>query len=1029
MPDPTKDLVRLVIAEAPGAEESEKGEPLVGGSGRLFNKLIAAAGIQREGLTIANCIQCKPPGNVFPTDPAARTYISKSDAEEAIKHCKRSHVDPLLTSRKWNRVDMFGDKPLRIVGGQGGGIGTWRGSPVTLPNGLRGIATYHPSYLMRDQSLIPVAINDLKKSLNEPPEFYRPYPDLDEVRGFKATRFSFDIECPKYRTMGDAAPAEMVGLCSASGFAICVPIRGEYTVELKRIFSNATEVIGHNCLQFDLPRLRRVDIKISEQCVVYDTMLLQHLLFPDLPHDLEFVGSQFISKPAWKADKSRGWEPYCCRDTDVTFQVWQHLYPMLKKEKLDQLYFNVAVPMAKICLLMHETGFKVDTNQIKFVRAKLLKEMEREEHNIPVSLRTHSEPIRVRQLAPIGTLGKSGKPVKYIHVPSSKQVVPWRSSAVKQRYFYSKDEGCLGLDPVLDPKTGNVTTGKIAIAKLYSRTKNDSIRALGLLNKLDETITTFAKEEMVSISRMYPHFNVHGTACLVPGTRVCTGDLKWVPIENVRQGDVLIGFDEQGIWRKLKPSVVEHTETHFLDAYRLVIAGKEIIASEDHGWLVETKRRPKGQGRFVWRHTRDLKPGDRLAAWHEPWTYRRSRDAGYLSGIIDGEGSQNIAGSLYVTQKENACLKEIRSALKREQIPFTDLDTKDRKKPEIKALYIPDGIKIVGSLRPARLIAKCQRVWEGKTPYNKTKMYATLDRIEAIGKRVVIGLKTTTQTFMAEGFLSHNSGRLSSSDPNLQNIPESARIIYVPSHVGWKIVDVDYSQIENRLTAYFAADRERAKRFTDDPNFSEHKYAASLFLNIPYEDVVKDNDKDAPYGKAKRIVHGTNYGMGYKKICNLYDLDLADTRRLQDTWKNAIRPTILWQSRTGEKAKHDGFLTTPFSRKRWFWTSSYYTEALSFLPQSTAADVIFRAMIGLMYERIGLSKSHAERVCPLVEALPHPARLLIQVHDSLIFECPVAQVDSLVALVTRVMCQPWPELGGMSIPIGVKVGDNWGESD
>jgi DNA polymerase I-like protein with 3'-5' exonuclease and polymerase domains len=156
-------------------------------------------------------------------------------------------------------------------------------------------------------------------------------------------------------------------------------------------------------------------------------------------------------------------------------------------------------------------------------------------------------------------------------------------------------------------------------------------------------------------------------------------------------------------------------------------------------------------------------------------------------------------------------------------------------------------------------------------------------------------------------------------------------------------------------------------------------------------------------------------------------MDLADTRRLQDTWKSAIRPTVAWQNKCGMDAKEKGFLTTPFGRKRWFWTSSYYTEALSFLPQSTAADVIFRSMIGLMYERVNWPKSMAMNIAPIVEPLSKPARLLLQVHDSLIFECPTEMVDQLVEVVTRVMTQPWPELGGMSIPIGIKIGESWGD--
>src|SRR5581483_3749165 len=446
----------------------------------------------------------------------------------------------------------------------------------------------------------------------------------------------------------------------------------------------------------------------------------------------------------------------------------------------------------RICRLMHETGFKINPNQILNVREKLLKERDDEEKYLPDFLRTREVQVNRRREAPPGTLGKSGKPVKYVLVPTTEKEIPWRSPAIKARYLYSKEEGCLGLEEITDQKSGNVTTGKIALDKLTHRLvkagkpkEARTLKAIRRLNQLDELITTFAKADMVKIDRMFPHFNVHGT----------------------------------------------------------------------------------------------------------------------------------------------------------------------------------------------------------------------------------------------------NGGRLSSSDPNFQNIPETARFIYVPSHEGWKIVDVDYSQIENRLTAYFAGDKARLERFRADPKFSEHRYAASLFLGVPYDEVVKDNDKDAPYGKAKRIVHMTNYGGGYKKIANMYDMDLVETRDLQEKWKKEIWPTITWQQRTADLAKKQGYLRTPFSRMRWFWTSSYYTESLSFLPQSTAADIIFRAMIGLMYERIGWPEEKVRRVVKIYKALPKPARLLIQVHDSLVFECRAEQVDELIAVVREVMEQPWPELGGFHIPIGIKVGDSWGEAD
>lgn len=131
LPNPIHDLIRLVVAEAPGEEEQAAGQPLVGGSGRVFNNLLRAAKIKRDGLTVVNCINCRPPDNVFPTDPDARSYISKEDGVKAVKHCIKNHVLPMLLSRAWKRIDLLGGKALWWIAGKAP-ITKWRGSPVEI---------------------------------------------------------------------------------------------------------------------------------------------------------------------------------------------------------------------------------------------------------------------------------------------------------------------------------------------------------------------------------------------------------------------------------------------------------------------------------------------------------------------------------------------------------------------------------------------------------------------------------------------------------------------------------------------------------------------------------------------------------------------------------------------------------------------------------------------------------------------------------------------------------------------------------
>jgi uracil-DNA glycosylase family 4 len=258
-----KGSTRLCVGEAPGELEAEQGEPFVGTSGGwLFGKadehgkrsggLYKAAGVDTATVSKCNVLGCRPLNNKFPTDPDARAYISKEEAEASLEQCWNNHVRPVLTGRSWTRIDCFGDKALTALTGQTG-IMRWRGSPLAVPacgpEPLT-VPTLHPSYIARDQSMLPAVVSDLKKTLDLAPEHYNIQPTIEDVRAFTATTFSFDIECVR-----ETGKITMVGLSDKPFHAMCVPFSGIYIPELKRIFENAKVLYTQNGIQFDIPRL------------------------------------------------------------------------------------------------------------------------------------------------------------------------------------------------------------------------------------------------------------------------------------------------------------------------------------------------------------------------------------------------------------------------------------------------------------------------------------------------------------------------------------------------------------------------------------------------------------------------------------------------------------------------------------------------------------------------------------------------------------------------------------------------------
>lgn len=274
-----------------------------------------------------------------------------------------------------------------------------------------------------------------------------------------------------------------------------------------------------------------------------------------------------------------------------------------------------------------------------------------------------------------------------------------------------------------------------------------------------------------------------------------------------------------------------------------------------------------------------------------------------------------------------------------------------------------------------------------------------------------------------------NSGRLSSSKPNMQNQPPSARMIYVPFHPEWVLVEADFSQGENRLVAWYSNDGPRMDRLAQ-PGFSEHKWNAATFFNLKYEEVKKDNSREAPYGQAKILTHGMGYGMGARKIAQDNELEEKYVRNLIERWKANNPATVAWQRTTARLAENAGVLTNAFGRKRWFCSDRTYTESLAFLPQSSLADISYLALISLLYKRIGWSEEKALKATKILAPLPEPAVIHCQVHDSFLVSCPVQIMHNVVECLKTAMEQRLPQMDGYYIPVEVKCGkpnQSWGE--
>ena len=268
---------------------------------------------------------------------------------------------------------------------------------------------------------------------------------------------------------------------------------------------------------------------------------------------------------------------------------------------------------------------------------------------------------------------------------------------------------------------------------------------------------------------------------------------------------------------------------------------------------------------------------------------------------------------------------------------------------------------------------------------------------------------------------STTTGRLSSSDPNLQNIPvrtEDGRRIRTAfvAAPGNKLVSADYSQIELRILAHMAQIDSLRQAFADGLDI--HAMTASEMFAVPLDDMTPDVRR-----RAKAINFGIIYGISAFGLANQLGISRSEAAAYIDAYFEKFPGIRDYMEATKTEARAQGYVSTLFGRKVHLREISAkiparraFAEraAINAPIQGTAADIIRRAMIRL-----------PEVLTPLSSA-----RMLLQVHDELIFEVAEGEADALISSVVSVMetaCQPRLTL---SVPLVVDAcaADNWDEA-
>ncbi len=262
------------------------------------------------------------------------------------------------------------------------------------------------------------------------------------------------------------------------------------------------------------------------------------------------------------------------------------------------------------------------------------------------------------------------------------------------------------------------------------------------------------------------------------------------------------------------------------------------------------------------------------------------------------------------------------------------------------------------------------------------------------------------------------TGRLASSDPNLQNIPvrteegRAIRAAFVPK-AGWMLLDADYSQIELRVVASLAQDPTLLSAFQRGEDI--HRRTASEVMGLAMEEV-----SSSQRSAAKAVNFGLLYGQGAYALSASLGIPFREAKGFIERYFERMPKVAQWIEATKARALEEGLVRSHWGRVRRIpdlhspnqgMKATALREAVNTVVQGTAADLMRRAMVRL-HESLTAGR--------------FAARLLLQVHDELLVEAPPEEVDAVSALLRDAM-EGADDLGALDVRLVAEVrpGNNW----
>ena len=262
------------------------------------------------------------------------------------------------------------------------------------------------------------------------------------------------------------------------------------------------------------------------------------------------------------------------------------------------------------------------------------------------------------------------------------------------------------------------------------------------------------------------------------------------------------------------------------------------------------------------------------------------------------------------------------------------------------------------------------------------------------------------------------TGRLSSNNPNLQNIPvrsdrgKEIRKAFIPRDENHVLLSADYSQIELRIVAAISGDPNMCEAFRLGKDI--HIATAAKVYGIEESEVTKEQRY-----KAKSVNFGIIYGQGAFGLAENLGISRTEAKTIIDNYKKEFQGITKYMDETVQFARDNGYVQTLMGRKRWLkdinsanFTVRGFAErnAINSPIQGTAADMIKMAMIKVQHS---LKKGNFK------------SKMILQVHDELVFDVEKSEIDEIKSLVLNDMQTALTLPNGVPVLAESGVGENW----